>query len=61
MAFSADGKRLVTADENGMIKVWADPRTLDSPEYTFKGHIGPIYSIGFSADAFLRALRKGGR
>ncbi len=50
MAFSDDGKRLITADENGMIKVWEDPRTLESPEFTLKGHVGPVYSVNLSAD-----------
>ena len=50
MAFSQDGSRLITADANGMIKIWSDPRKLDSPEYTLKGHLGGVFKVYFSAD-----------
>ena len=53
MAFSGDGARLATADAQGTIKVWADPRKLSSESaalWTLKGHQGTITTIRFSID-----------
>ena len=53
IAFSEDGARLATADSEGMIKIWADPRKLNSKStalFTLKGHQGLIQSIEFSSD-----------
>jgi eukaryotic-like serine/threonine-protein kinase len=53
MAFSGDGAKLATGDQQGTIKIWADPQKLTSesaPLRTLKGHQGAITSIGFSKD-----------
>lgn len=53
MSFSEDGARLATADNEGMIKIWVDPRKLNPKStalLTLKGHQGRIPSIEFSSD-----------
>ena len=53
MAFSGDGTKLATADQQGTIKIWADPEKLTSASAslrTLKGHGGAITSVGFSTD-----------
>jgi WD40 repeat protein/serine/threonine protein kinase/tetratricopeptide (TPR) repeat protein len=53
MAFSGDGAKLATADQQGTIKIWADPQKLTSKSAalrTLKGHRGAITAIGFSSD-----------
>ena len=53
MAFSGDGARLVTADTQGTIQLWADARKLTSKSavlLTLKGHQGAINTVGFSSD-----------
>ena len=53
MAFSGDGAKLATADDQGTIKIWADPQKLTSKNAalsTLKGHQGAITAIGFSID-----------
>ena len=53
MAFSSDGAWLATADTEGTIKIWADPRKLDSKStalMTLKGHQGAINAVAFSSD-----------
>jgi WD40 repeat protein len=52
MTFSADGVKLVTADVEGVIKVWEDVRKLTSKSaalMTLKGHKGSITHVGFSS------------
>ena len=53
ISFSEDGARLATADSEGMIKIWVDPRKLNPKStalLTLKGHQGLIPSIEFSSD-----------
>ncbi len=53
MAFSGDGAKLATADNEGTIKIWADVEKLDSKSaaiLTLKGHRGVINSVRFSSD-----------
>jgi eukaryotic-like serine/threonine-protein kinase len=53
MAFSGDGAKLVTADAEGTIKIWADAEKLSSNSVallTLKGHRGAIRTVGFSSD-----------
>jgi WD40 repeat protein/tetratricopeptide (TPR) repeat protein len=53
MAFSADGAKLVTADAEGTIKIWADPHKLTAKSVallTLKGHQGAINAVVFSSD-----------
>ena len=53
MAFSADGTKLTTADQEGTIRIWADPQKLTSASAalrTLKGHRRAITTIGFSID-----------
>jgi WD40 repeat protein len=54
IAFSGDGAKLVTADTQGTIKVWADIDKLTTKSValrTLKGHQGAINTVGFSEDA----------
>jgi WD40 repeat protein len=54
LVFSPDGKRLVTADEDGVVKLW-DTGT-GQEALTLRGHKGIIRSVAFSPDArFLAA------
>jgi WD40 repeat protein len=48
MSFSDDGAKLATADEQGTIKIWAQPQTLVLR--TLKGHRGAITTLCFSID-----------
>jgi WD40 repeat protein/serine/threonine protein kinase/tetratricopeptide (TPR) repeat protein len=53
MAFSDDGARLATADAQGTIKIWEDPRKLtyeSAALRTLKGHRGAVTIIRFSRD-----------
>ncbi len=48
VAFSADGKRLVSASRDQTVKVW--DATSGQETLTLKGHTGPVWSAAFSAD-----------
>src|SRR5262249_32261452 len=53
MEFSGDGARLVTAEAEGTIKIWANAQKLTSKSTAFltlKGHRGPVVTVGFSSD-----------
>lgn len=50
LTFSDDGKFLISADQNGMIKTWDDPLTLKSPQTTLKGHEGIVSKAVFRDD-----------
>ncbi len=53
IAFSGDGARLATADNEGTIKIWADAQKLTSKSavlLTEKGHQGAINGLAFSSD-----------
>jgi WD40 repeat protein/tetratricopeptide (TPR) repeat protein len=53
MAFANDGSRLATADDEGIVKIWADARKISSrtsAAVTLKGHQGEVHSVGFSSD-----------
>jgi WD40 repeat protein/serine/threonine protein kinase len=49
LAFSADGRRIATADEDHSIQVWD---TQKGPQllYTLTNHTGPVLAAAFSAD-----------
>jgi WD40 repeat protein len=44
VAFSPDGRRLVTGGERNTIKIW-DVETADQPPATLEGHSGEVYAI----------------
>jgi hypothetical protein len=48
VAFSADGKRIVSGSEDNTLKVW-DAAT-GQETLTLKGHTGWVYSVAFSPD-----------
>ena len=48
MAFSADGKRIVSGSEDKTVKVW-DAAT-GQEVLTLKGHTGQVTSVAFSPD-----------
>ena len=53
MAFSGDGAKLATADDQGAIKIWASAHELNSKStalVTLKGHHGSIKTVGFASD-----------
>lgn len=53
IAFSRDGLKLATADNEGTIKIWEDARKLNSKSaasITLKGHQERINTLGFSSD-----------
>src|SRR5262249_55006362 len=53
MAFSSDGAKLATADNEGTIKIWQDAQKLTSKStalVTLKGHQGAITAGRFSID-----------
>jgi WD40 repeat protein/serine/threonine protein kinase len=51
-ALSPDGRRLVTAGEDGRVLVWSiDPASgADAPPLAFLGHQGPVFAADFSPD-----------
>jgi WD40 repeat protein len=53
LVFSPDGKRLVSAGEDGFVKLW-DTRT-GQEALTLGGHTGAVRSVAFSPDARLLA------
>ena len=48
MAFSPDGRRIVSGSEDQTLKVW-DAET-GQETLTLKGHTGSVYSVAFSPD-----------
>jgi WD40 repeat protein len=48
VAFSPDGRRLVTASRDARVKVW--DTALGQETFTLTGHTGPVTSVAFSAD-----------
>ena len=48
MAFSADGKRIVSGSDDKTVKVW-DADT-GQETLTLKGHAGVCHSVAFSPD-----------
>ena len=53
VAFSADGKRLVSASSDKTVKVW--DTTSGQEMHTLKGHTGPVTGVVLSADGQLVA------
>jgi WD40 repeat protein len=53
LAFSPNGKRLVSNGEDGVVKLW-DTRT-GQEALTLRGHPGVVRSVAFSPDARLLA------
>ncbi|MFE3002995.1 WD40 repeat domain-containing protein [Nocardia sp. NPDC059246] len=49
MAFSPDGTRLASADEDGTVRVW-DPATGTPVGQPLTGHPGSVSSVAFSPD-----------
>jgi eukaryotic-like serine/threonine-protein kinase len=49
MAFSPDGRRLVTGGERNTIKIWDVEKSDESPA-TLEGHSGEVYTIAVSSD-----------
>jgi small GTP-binding protein len=47
-AFSADGKRVLSAGDDGTVRLWNVSTGTCVRE--FKGHTGPVYSVAWSAD-----------
>jgi WD40 repeat protein/serine/threonine protein kinase len=48
VAFSPDGKRLVSGSEDHTVKVW--DAVTGQETLTLRGHSGPVYSVAFSPD-----------
>ena len=48
MAFSADGKRIVSGSEDKTVKVWDADKGTET--LTLKGHTDAVNSVAFSAD-----------
>jgi WD40 repeat protein len=48
IAFSPDSKRLATAGEDHMVKLW--PIRMELEQLTLAGHDGPVRSVAFSPD-----------
>jgi WD40 repeat protein len=57
LVFSPDGKRLVSADEDGVVKLW--DTTTGQEALTLRGHPGVVQSVAFSPDARLLAAAGG--
>jgi WD40 repeat protein len=50
VAFSADGKRLVSGDEAGTVQVWDELTRPQGPLVVWKGSQAPVRSVTFSPD-----------
>ncbi len=53
ITLASDGSRMATADDEGMVKIWASVRTINSKTsaaVSLKGHQGQVHSLGFSSD-----------
>ena len=53
LVFSPEGRRLVSADEDGVVKLWDTSTGLEV--LTLRGHAGVIRGVAFSPDARLLA------
>lgn len=56
VAFSRDGRRIVSAGDNGVLRQWN--AASGEPIAEFKAHVGPVLSAGYSADG-LRIVSSG--
>lgn len=48
IAFSRDSRKVLTACEDGKVRVWSAPEW--KPLHTLEGHQGPVHGADFSAD-----------
>jgi WD40 repeat protein len=49
LAFSADGKRIVSGGRDNTVRVWDAAKGTET--FCLKGHVGPVASVSFSPDS----------